>query len=371
MRVLEKKRTVEIVLIILLVLSLALNVSYSASSQRTVTLKSGIMSYTSDAYNTFTGWDWFTDRNTQLSIGVSRGGVLANYGPKIHGVDSSSPQPWDGVEYYCDPDTMIVAMTKDRYDITYGYFLDWKYGRYLSEDEKLARVSFSYNHENGFREDAPTQATAGLDPIQLDIKEDHTLIADSNWVQSTIYITNKYSEPVDAIYVYQDAAYLWLPDQNQLGVTPLFIEEISGSAPSYTTDFKTGLNNGTSQYIAGLYHQDRGIYSGLATENNNAILGVTSDYLLFTENDGDPLNLKYLDNENKDFADLIADIKNAADSSDGKYKNRFIAFPINQLAPGEQVTLNFYRLAIKDIDSDTHLSEVMQEVIDNAPTKLN
>lgn len=37
---------------------------------------------------------------TSLGIGVAKDGFLSKYGPKIHPIDISNPQPWSGGEYF-------------------------------------------------------------------------------------------------------------------------------------------------------------------------------------------------------------------------------------------------------------------------------
>lgn len=87
--------------------------------------------------------------------------------------------------------------------------------RYLSDDHQLARQSFRYNAAEGLRTNLLPEVIKNVSSPKLDIREDHTLVSGKPWIETTVTITNRYSEPADMLYIYQDAAFMWLPDQNQ------------------------------------------------------------------------------------------------------------------------------------------------------------
>ncbi|WP_199624273.1 hypothetical protein [Paenibacillus alkalitolerans] len=324
--------------------------------------KNGIINYTSDAYDSFTGWAWFIDPKTSMSIGVAKDGFLAKYGPKIHPIDIKNPKPWDGGEYYCDPDTIIMARTKSTHNIVYGAYLEWEKDRYLSDDSQLARSSFRYNPLAGLRDNLLPEVAKYVQPLNLDIREDHTLVSGKPWVETTVQITNRYTEPADILYIYQDAAYMWLPDQNQIKVHPLTVNANTGVT---SNQFEAILTS--EKVVVGTYHQEKNVFGGIYTDNQHALVGVSSQYLLFTEKEDDTtIERKFVDNTPRTVEETITLIQEQSKNPDGNYKVRFVAFPVMNLEPNKSVTLRFYRMGLQDVATND-MNAMAQKIIQNMP----
>lgn len=52
--------------------------------------------------------------------------------------------------------------------------------------------------------------------------------------------------------------------------------------------------------------------------------------------------------------------------SDGKYKVRFVAFPVMNLEPNKSVTLRFYRIGFQDANIKDQ-NQMAQKIIQNLP----
>ncbi|MDR6878740.1 hypothetical protein [Bacillus sp. 3255] len=325
-------------------------------------IANGIVRYTSDAYDAFSGWDWFVDPKTSIGIGVAKDGFLSKYGPKIHPIDMNNPQPWSGGEYFCDPDTMILAKTKSSYNIVYGSYLNWEKDRYLSDDKLLARQSFRFNAAEGLRTNLSPEVTKSVSSPKLDIREDHTLVSGKPWVETTVTITNKYPEPADLLYIYQDAAFMWLPDQNQSKVETLIVNAnntmISNQFESIPTSEKV---------VVGTYHKEKKVYGGIYTDNPYALTGISSNYLLFNELENDTtIERKFVDSTPRDINETVSLIEEESKKSDGDYKIRFVAFPVMNLEPDKMVTLRFYRIAFQD-ENIKDQKQIAQKILQNIP----
>lgn len=316
----------------------------------------------SDAYNTFSGWDWFIDQETHLGMGVAKGGFLSEYGPKIHPIDPLNPEPWSKGEFFCDPDTIIVAKTKSKYEIAYGNYLSWNKDMYLREDNQFARVSFNYN--NGLKRNLNPDILNKNDALKLDIREDHTMLAGKNWIQTNVEIINRYSEPTDVLYIYQDAAYMWLPDNNQDGVTPFSVK--LGDSPTFSTEFQVN-TTGIEGYVAGTVHNERNIFSGLYTDNPNALIGAVPNYVLFKVTGRVSLDNNDVDNFPKEIDEIISNMRNSINEP-GQFKSRVIAFPIMNIEPGEKVIITFYRMGLQS-ENNISNDELMKSIIKNLPKK--
>ncbi|MFC5702030.1 hypothetical protein ACFPVX_12085 [Cohnella faecalis] len=327
----------------------------------------GIVRLTTDAYDAFTGWDWFVDPSTHLSIGSAKEGFLSNNGFKVHPIDPDEPEPWTKGEYFCDPDTMIVAMNSSSYDISYASFLDWDKDNYLSSDRRMARLSTKYRAGAGMLSGLPKVDYDHNRPMQLDIRLDLSLYYGKRFIEANVTITNKYEEAADVLFIYQDGAFMWMPDQNQDNVIPVFVND-NGARIEANDRFQVAFT-GTDRLITGTYHPGRGIFSGIYTDNQSAHIGMLPYYLLFTENAGDSIDLKFTDDRPRSMEEIIVSMyanKEEYDKNAKQYKIRSVSFPVKQLQPGQTVSLRFFLIGF-ETDANLSLETLAAEIIRQLP----
>lgn len=298
------------------------------------------------AYDTFKGFDWFIDTKTHLSMGIPKYGVLSDVGLKIHSINPDDPEPWDGGEFYCDPDSVILVSSKTRYEVAYDSYLNWQKDYFIRPDKQFVRISSMHDSLSGLNYAVKNITGLKTVPLKLDIRQDHSLEAGKPWVRSTIYITNRYSEPVDILYFYQDAAYMWLPDQTQKRVRPLVVNKNLKNESYYF------IRNSDRTMVAGTFHSTKGYFGGLFIDNPQAYLGVIPEYALFRQHkiitQLDKLGYADIDNSKKSFAEILNYLSqwNGKEATPPSLKVRVLAIPFIQVPPGETVATEFYRIGL-------------------------
>jgi hypothetical protein len=226
--------------------------------------------YYSSAYNAFTGWEWIIDTTTGVSLGRPKVGTLRNYQFKIHPIDHLDPNEWSEGEFFCDPDSILFYEVEgEPPGAVYLPYLAWESDLYIAPEWDWARLSAWHRIGDGFVHEAGTEP-----PIE--IREDRSLVVGEGFVEIRVYLTNRADRSVSVAYVYQDAAYLWLPQQDQSSLTGYG----QANGVKHWGTFWFDSVGGYDGY-AGLVDLEHDVMAGISVLDYRARIGVLPKYLFF------------------------------------------------------------------------------------------
>ncbi|MDR1396718.1 MAG: hypothetical protein LBJ14_03180, partial [Desulfarculales bacterium] len=161
---------------------------------------------------------WYRHPVYDMAMGVHADPNIVSIGEyclKLHPLDPRNPDAFGAGEYFCDPDSVVSMVTpgSDKLErIVYLPYLRWR--RDISVNDQSVTLMFRHHPDDGHHPVVPKLS------LPLEIKESHAMRADTELVISDVSLVNHYDQPVDILYCYQDAAYLWFPLSNQSLVQP-------------------------------------------------------------------------------------------------------------------------------------------------------
>jgi hypothetical protein len=280
-----------------------------------------------------------------MALGALKGGVLSDFQHKIHYGKEGEDIFVDG-EFFCDPDDIIFLPT--RQEVAYLSYLPWRKDIFVDNDRQFGRLSYLYQPK-----DLTKLNLIGVPPLvtPLDIRMDKSLSAAHPFLDARVYITNKHSDPVDVVYITQDAAYMFLPDGHQGKVSPAVHVENS----SHAGDFFYGqLSRGD---VVATYHRDKGFAAGYVPLDFEEVFGgVVPEYAFFVRHSASGvLALPFADVTKKKFANVQALNRHLAEISAIKprpeqLKNRILVFSFNAVQPGQTVVAHFYQVGAETLE---------------------
>lgn len=356
------KKNLKWVITISILMSLC---TYIIASNNFSNKQRSMIQYYTRAYDTFTSWDWLVDPSTNLALGNIKEGALLDYQHKIHPINLQKPNEWSEGEYYCDPDSIIVAYNGDgKYNSQYLPYMKWNKDYFIQKDGKLGRFSVRYDPNTGNKYFNQTN------PLQLEVREDHTIQMGQPYIETTISIKNLYDTEMNILYIYQDAAFMWLPDGNQQHVGTY----INSSKSEIVDKFWFGINDPT--VIAGTYHKMKNVFGGIYTSNPYAFIGIIPEYAYFIKhlNRQDMANkgvygyaeVNYYKKTKDELVEYLSQW-NGREITKDDLKNRIVVLPIDNLKPGETRIIEFRRTGYMNLNSKkTDIEWVRSLNIDNA-----
>jgi hypothetical protein len=288
------------------------------------------------------GADYFIDPVTRIVLTKQRAPRRNGYGVDLRGLEPDHQETGFGwrSEFFCEPDSILIEYNNSVYAKSYLSYLNWIDDVHHTPHE--AWISLKHLTGNGsLAAIVPEKVLATHDPTRFDIQEDHHLYGGSFFVASTVTLTNRHSEPLSAIYVYQDAAYLWFPRGNQKGIEPINVRVRSDrpAAEVRTVEGYQVVRLGPEEIaFGGYFDPEHGVLAGVVAVDPGTALGTIRGYISLeagvrTEHGTFPLVMR----DRVHFDDLTAAL------GIGRVKNRFVAFHVRSIPPNEQARLRFFR----------------------------
>jgi hypothetical protein len=243
-------------------------------------------------------------------------------------------QPWK-TEYFCEPDTVLLIEDENAAQGCYLPYLARVDDLWANASQARAAARFAPGMG---AISALLPVTTPLETPLVDMTEMDILRAGSGRVETQITIKNCDSGAKRTTYVYQDAAYMWFPDGNQVTVETM---RLQATPQGYIRDVNLESAGPTVGWqFAGTFSRARGIVSGLLSFEPSDILGVSAHYIGISG----AANVSYFTpTPGYRRADVPAAGLGGA-FGPTSLKNRFVAMDFGTLQPGQSQTRVFYRI---------------------------
>lgn len=297
--------------------------------------------FLTSGYDAFSGWDWIVNKSN-TALGHVKEGPLKDFQHKIHHYDGDLDQIFRGGEYFCDPDDMLYVSGTN--DLAYLPYLEWEKDIFISNDRQLGRITYKHDTALPFK----TGLSSGHLKPNVTIKIDKSLHADTNFVDSRVYLTNEYETNVDLVYVTQDAAYMYLPDGDQESVGTMVLDNRDITLDAY--------HFGKLAYgdVVATYHQTQNFIAGYIVNSSAEVWGgVLPEYAFFVRHEYSDTLPGYanLDSFTPQSGEAIIDYLESisqATYTPAKLKTRMLVFHFKDVAPGETVVATYYQFGATD-----------------------
>lgn len=290
---------------------------------------------TSDAYDAFSGATYIEDDESNIVLTVQR--EMGRNGMNIRGLRDG-----DGlwrVEYFCEPDTVLIVENGRRAQSYYLPYLSWSSMNYVTDDMAVVE-SRRLPSMGTFRSLLP----ASVDTPQPDaeIRVRHQLRRGSGLVESLVTITNRANTPQRMTYVYQDAAYMWYPDGDQKNTESIRIAVSSEGVARRMNVASAGPTAPGQWQFVGTFNREHGVIAGILSVTPGEVAGISGEYV--------GVNVATIDDRGyyrarRDFRHSDIPSTDTEDNvRDLPFVNRFIAMDFGTLAPGQTRTLPYFRI---------------------------
>ncbi len=270
------------------------------------------------------------DRPGNIAMFLGIGGPLADFCSLVLGPPGGGPEV-AGVEYFCNPDSVVVVRTESTYTATYLPYLVWE----TSVTPDRLEVANEY-------------LGAGLKPFVHDpppalrVKLLHRLTSGQGRIRVDVELRNDSGQDAEITFIYQDAAYMWLPDRSQQQVDAA--ARVGGQALTGRFWFGQGQ---AGDWVA-TAHARQGVVAGLWSASADAYLGVIPEYALFGYHVMDvrstgSLGLARVSQTPRSAKQLIAELSrwNGQAVQPQDLKNRILAVVFPRVAPGATVRTGY------------------------------
>lgn len=296
------------------------------------------------------GYDfWFIDSKTRIALGKDSISLVTPaiylYRYSLAGSNGLPPiNGWEG-EFFCSPDSIVYVWNSNFSKSAYLMHLFWLQDKYISYDRKKAGIAFYYSNFEVYSKEIKDIGilTPDSEPLNLEIKEFNYLI--SGFYVSPVFVSikNLYSEPVNIIYLYQDAAYMWFPRGTQKDVQLIFFPVDNSTDFTNVTFFSS--NCSERYFFAGTFDPEHNIIAGLYSDFSYSYSAVLTTYI---------------GNNISNFEDLTNFLyeKSGLNVVEENLKNRAIIFYISSLPPGEKREFWFYRVMMGFPEEDGSITPV-------------
>jgi hypothetical protein len=316
--------------------------------------------YYSKAYKPFTDADYYIDPMSKIVLTKQKEERRNGYDIDVRGL--TNDMNWTS-EFFCEPDTIVIAYNNNSYAKTYLGYLVWIDDVYLSDNQ----VIISLLHLNNFGNLGTLINPVALNTINyvpVDIEGSYNHFLGSNVIETTVNIRNMGDSNLTIVYVYQDAAYLWFPRQNQNGVLPVFYSKGAGEEEFLVGNYTAYSLKGEDRAFAGYADKEHGIISGIVSTTPGIKVGILPEYIGLN---GDAEGYVLMSNQNITFTDIPDETFNGSIAPDVGLKNLYVAFELTNMAPGETRSIHYYRLMMlspeKSMDNGSIQSFINNEII--------
>jgi len=340
----------------------------SNDTTNNITDNKSILYHFSDAYKPFTGADYYVDPVSEIVLTAQKEERRNGYDLDVRGF--SPTYNWTS-EFFCEPDTVVIAYNNSTYMKAYLDYLVWIDDVYLSDDQ----VMISLLHLKEFGNLGPLinpVALKSVDDLPIDIEETHNHFLGSNLIDTNVTICNRGDSNLNIIYVYQDAAYLWYPRGNQSGVTPVFYSSVSGVNNNEIGNYTAYSLKSNDKAFAGYADKEHDVISGIISASPDTKVGIIPEYigLVYGSSQSIP-GFEVLSDQKITYTDIPDEKFNGSAASDNDFKAIYIAFNLENMAPGETRSFNFYRFAYngkgEPLSNDTLISIISSEMANQIP----
>lgn len=304
--------------------------------------------------DTFRGWTWLVNASN-VALGLPNDGPLRDFQYKIHFLDEQVGI-WNGGEFFCDPDEVIFFPSSG--EVAYLPYLAWEKDTFIDAQAASGRLSLRYKPA-----DLTKEALLGIAPLatDVDIRINKTLQAETGFIDSQIYLTNNQTEPLDIVYITQDAAYMYLPDGDQAKVAAV---DTSGT-PQAQPDYSYGPLE--RQDIVATYHEDEAFVGGYVVKGASQVWGgVVPEYAFFVTHAPSDIVPGFADVTRRSYADAEAindyfnKVSNQVGWSPESLKSRMLLFSFKGVQPGETVIADFYQFGARNLDAMANQAKKIQ-----------
>jgi hypothetical protein len=290
----------------------------------------------------FRGGDHFIDPSTLIVLTKQRGPRSNGYHVDLRGLEPDHDESgfaWRS-EFFCEPDSILIGYNDHIYEKSYLNYLNWIDDAH--QTPKRAWISLKHFAGNGsLRGLIPESALQTHSSPRFDITEDHRLRLGNPFVETSVALTNRHDETLSAIYIYQDAAFLWFPRGDQKTIVPLNVElrlDTPYPGVSASSEYRSMILPHDAMAFSGFFDPEHSVLSGLVAVDPGLMIGTIRGYLSIDggtrEESG---SFHFLTPDEVTFETLTSSVGMT------RVKNRYVAAELEDIAPGESVKLRFYR----------------------------
>jgi len=322
--------------------------------------------YNTFAYSQFTDADYYIDPISKIVVTRQKEGWRNGYSFDLRGKESDDT--WRS-EFFCEPDTMVFVYNNNSYQRSYLPYLLWIDDVYLTNNIVVVGLVHMYNFGN-ISSLLPSGTMNNFNNIPLDIEEIHSHELGMNYVKTEILIRNRGSETFNVVYVYQDAAYLWFPRGNQSGIEPVFYRYSNNASQFDIGNYRSAQLEPGDSVFSGYVDRDHGIITGIFSNQGWSKVGLINDYIGLESNGiSNPSNgesYQIVNNMTFYYDNIPTSNIIYGDQNANILKNRYVAFNINDLHPGESRSVYFYRIMYhipdQTLDNSTLLLKIKEGI---------
>ncbi|MEQ1491396.1 MAG: hypothetical protein ABL932_12690 [Terricaulis sp.] len=315
---------------------------------------------TSDGYDAFSGATYIEDHDSNIVLTEIR--EMGFSGVDIRGLRDPDGQ-WR-VEYFCRPDTVLIAESGRRRQTYYLPYLSWSSANYVTDDVAIVesrRVPSMGTFGSLLPESVPSPSP------EADITVRHQLRRGARVVESLVTITNRARSAQHMTYIYQDAAYMWFPEGDQKNTESIRLSVSPGVVQRQVNASSSGPTPAGYWQFAGTFNRHRGVVAGILSMTPGEIAGISGNYVGVspTEIEGQGYY-----RARRDFGSDDIPIEQRGEGvRDMRFVNRFVALDFGSLEPGETRTLPFLRI-MGVLPPDQHSDEDIEAWIRAEVTRI-
>lgn len=332
----------------------------------------GIYHYTK-AYKPFTDAHHYIDESSRIVM--TKQNEIQSNGYHVDLRAFHEDYVWRG-EFFCQPDTVIVSPSAAGQRSWYLTGLVWTDDAWFTPDQ--VQISAAHYPRFGDLGDLTPEGKGNTAPMPFAVVETHNHFRGTHHVSTTVEITNQSATPAQAIYIYQDAAYLWFPRGTQKGTEPVNITLVDGEVASSIGTYRAREVGSNEALFSGYVDRKNGVISGVFTDLPGARIGTIGRYLGIRQTDGDGSGNKFhvLSGDVSSMEDVPGDNFPPSDH-ERSLKNRFVAIDFGVLAAGDTVRGKFERIMfyepagnLTDDTIVTLISDEMKRIVSTATGAL-
>ena len=245
----------------------------------------------------------------------------------------------DRVEYFCQPDTILLVEGQNGSRVHYLPYLVWRRD-FTVQDDRAIVESRRVASMGTYRSLLPSEIE--VEEPRADIRVMNSMMRGAGTVDTTVIVTNRARQAQRYTYIYQDAAYMWFPHGDQRSVESIRITADPSGYGRYVNQVSAGRSAPGFWQFAGTFDREHGVVGGIVTFNPEDIVGVNDEYLGLIQDNIDGEGFVHA---RRDFRrDDIPSTNAGAIRVEGRPINRFIALDFGTMAPDESKTLRYQRI---------------------------
>ena len=235
------------------------------------------LTYTTEAYTTWTGGDYVEDHSANVVMVGVRAAPYNNFRNQYRACRNPLNNQWEA-EYFCDPDHILIVEDDAASQAHYLDYRTWMDDLYVGA--ATAKASAIYAPSMGSIASL-LPVTTPLPPLDAELRFTDMMEEGKGKIESTICVWNRGTTPKRFTYVYQDAAFMWYPDNAQLHVESMHLTATTVFTRTINRESAGQIAQGQWQF-AGTFHRTKGVVAGILSFAPTDRIGIAKGYLGFS-----------------------------------------------------------------------------------------